>query len=393
MRLTPAVYGRGVFLHRRRDLAVPVGVALVGTTEALAVGTPHLGLVLAVEWCSAVLLVPRRRRPFLAATSAGLMILSLTFVGEVVQNLASPILFLTVATFTLGRCLPDLRGLASMLAFMAVILGVNEASAGETVDISDVVFASALLLPPYAFGRLLRALADRNCRLAEQADLLARLQATVREDAVDAERARIARELHDVLAHSLSAMTVQASAAEDVLRTDPDRAAHAMRDVAETGRRALAETGRLLHLVRDSDDELGLGPGPGLGRLDELVEQFRRSGLVVDLQVSGALPALPAGVDLSGYRIVQEALTNALKYAVDRAVAVRVEVDAAELRLQVENRGRPGPSVGSGLGLVGVAERVQVYGGRLDHGFTRDGRFLLQVCLPLATDRSLTPAS
>ena len=391
MRLLLAVYGRGVFLPMRRDLAVPVGVALVGTTEALAAGTPHLSLVMAVEWCSAVLLVARRRRPFVAATSAGLVILSLTFVGEVVQNLASPILFLTVATFTLGRGLPDLRGLGSVLVFVGVLLGVNEAGAAETVDVSDVVFVSALTLPPYAFGRLLRAFADRNHRLAEQADLLARLQATVRQDAVDAERARIARELHDVLAHSLSAMTLQASAAEDVLRTDPDRAARAMHDVAETGRRALAETGRLLHLVRDSDDELGLGPDLGLSRLEELVEQFRRAGLAVDLQVTG-LAGLPAGVDLSGYRILQEALTNALKYAVDRAVTVRVEADAVELRLQVENRGRPGPGVGGGLGLVGMAERVQVYGGRLEHGFTRDGRFLLQVSLPLATDRSLTPA-
>jgi signal transduction histidine kinase len=147
---------------------------------------------------------------------------------------------------------------------------------------------------------------------------------------------------------------------------------------------ALGETGRLLSLVRDEDDELGLDPDPGLDRLDELVGQFRRSGLDVDLVVEGSLDALPAGIDLSGYRIVQEALTNALKYATDRTVRLVVRRTPGALSVEVENRGRPGPSTGSGLGLVGMAERVSVFGGSLEHGFS-DGRFRLSAVLPLET--------
>ena len=393
MRLAVEGYGRNVWGQWRQDVAVPLGAAVIGTAEALALDPPHLRLVVAVYWAAALLLVARRRWPLLVSSIAGLLTLSLTLLGEVVQELASPLLLLTLAAFSLGRYLPDLRGLTAMLAFTAVLLGYTESSDGA-LDVGSVVWVSALLLPPYGFGVVMRTLRDRNGKLTEQAELLARLQTTVRQDAVKAERTRIARELHDVMAHSLSAMTVQASAAEDVVRSDPDRAAHAMREVAETGRRALAETGRLLHLIRDSDDELGLEPDVGLDRLDELVDQFRRAGLAVDLQVGAPLDDLPPGASLSGYRVVQEALTNALKYAVDRAASVQVAVEPAGLRIRVANRGRPGPSVGSGLGLIGMAERVQVFGGELEHGLTRDGQFVLSVRLPLAPTTPLAaPAS
>jgi signal transduction histidine kinase len=158
-----------------------------------------------------------------------------------------------------------------------------------------------------------------------------------------------------------------------------------MRSVADTGRRALAETGRLLSLVRDTEGELGIEPDPGLDRLDELVEQFRRSGLDVALEVEGDLSGMPPGLDLSAYRIVQEALTNALKYAADRAVRLRLRREGGELVIEAENRGRPGLSTGNGLGLVGMGERVSVFGGTLEHAFTRDGRFRLSAVLPLET--------
>ena len=301
------------------------------------------------------------------------------------------LLLLLVVALTLGRHVPGRRGLWPVLGFAAILLASNEAQGPQTVDVSDLVFVSALLLPPYGFGAVMRALADRNAQLHEQAELLARLQATVRRDATAAERARIARELHDVLAHSLSAMTVQASAAQDVLHHDPDRAARAIRDVSDTGRRALTDTGRLLHLLRDSHDELGLEPDLGLQRLEELVDQFRHAGLTVDLQVHGSLNTLPAGLSVSGYRIVQKGLTNALKYALDRTARLQVTVDQQALRVQADNRGRPGPRVGSGLGLVGMAERVQVFGGELTSGLDDDGRFTLTVRVPFAARRLLPP--
>ncbi|MDP3714587.1 MAG: histidine kinase [Mycobacteriales bacterium] len=366
-----------------RDVLVPLLVLVIAVVEAVSYGPPRLPLVLGVEAFACALMVGRRRWPLVTAAAAILPLLGLSHVGPAVDVLAAPVLVMVLASFSLGRWVADLRGLAVLVpAYVLTVAGV-ERSDGNPPDITDVVFVAALLVPPYVFGRVMRTLDERSARLAAQAELLSRLQATVRDDAVAAERARIARELHDVLAHSISAMVVQASAGEELVRRDPDRAATAMAQVAETGRRALAETGRLLSLVRDDHDELGLDPDPGLDRLDELVDQFRRSGLDVEVHVDGDLDELSAGIDLSSYRIVQEALTNALKYSLDRRVELRLRRTSGSLVIEAENRGRPGPSTGSGLGLVGMAERVSVYGGTIEHEFTRDGRFRLAVVLPV----------
>ncbi|TAL23784.1 MAG: hypothetical protein EPN99_03825 [Frankiales bacterium] len=368
-----------------RDALLPLLMLVVAVLEAVAYGPPRLPLVLAVEALACALLVPRRRWPLVVAPASILLLLGLSRVGPAVDDLAAPVLVMVLASFSLGRWLLDLRGLVALVpCYLLTVLGVERAD-GAPADVTDVVFVAALLIPPYVFGRVMRTLAERSARLAEQAELLSRLQATVRDDAIAAERARIARELHDVLAHSISAMVVQASAGEELVRRDPDRAATAMAQVAETGRRALAETGRLLSLVRDDHDELGLDPDPGLDRLEELLDQFRRSGLEVDADVEGPVLELPAGIDLSAYRIVQEALTNALKYSSDRRVRLRVRRSVRSLVIEAENRGRPGPSTGSGLGLVGMTERVSVFGGRIEHEFTRDGRFRLEVVLPVET--------
>ncbi len=368
-----------------RDALVPLLVFVIAAVEAISYGPPRLGAVLLVELAACAVLVPRRRWPLVSAPAAFLLLLSLSRVGPAVDELASPIFVIVLAAFSLGRWPPDLRGLAVLVPLHLVMVTGAERSDGRPPDITDVVFIAGLVFPPYIFGLVMRTLHGRKVRLAEQAELLARLQATVREDAVAAERARIARELHDVLAHSISVMVVQASAGQELVGSDPERAATAMGQVADTGRRALAETGRLLSLVRDTDDEMAVEPDPGLDRLDDLVEQFRRTGLEVQLDVEGTLQHLPAGVDLSAYRIVQEALTNSLKYGQDRSATVRVRRSTHELRVEAENRGRPGPSRGSGLGLVGMAERVSVFGGTLEHEFTRDGRFRLVAVLPLET--------
>lgn len=367
-----------------RDALAPLLVGLVATGEAVTYGA-SVPLVLVVSWVTCAVLVLRRRWPVPVALVSTLLPLGMSQVGPAVDDLAAPILMLVLGVFALGRHLPDRRGLPWLVVLLGSALAVAVRSDGEAPDVTDVVFMASIITPPYVFGVVMRTLAERNARLADQAELLARLQATVRQDAVTAERARIARELHDVLAHSVSAMVVQASAAEDLVGRDPGRAAAVMAEVAATGRRALAETGRLLHLVRDTADELGIAPDPGLGELDALVEQFRRSGLAVDLEVEGDLRGLPGGVDVSAYRVVQESLTNALKYAPDRAVRLSVRRGPEGVVVETDNAGRPGPATGSGLGLVGMAERVSVFGGELQHGYTRDGRFALRAVLPLAT--------
>jgi signal transduction histidine kinase len=185
-----------------------------------------------------------------------------------------------------------------------------------------------------------------------------------------------------VIAHSVSAMVVQTAAAQDLVRASPDRALTLLDSVAETGRRTLAETGRLLHLVRDDSDELGLHPTRGLADLPTLLDEMRSAGLTVEASVS-LEAALPGGVDVSAYRIVQEALTNALRYG-DGAARLVVRANGVGLSIECSNRiGQPS-STGSGLGLAGVAERVSLLGGTVQHGPTGD-RYQVDVHIPLPT--------
>jgi signal transduction histidine kinase len=216
-----------------------------------------------------------------------------------------------------------------------------------------------------------------------QSEQLAHQQALIRDQAVRAERDRIARELHDVIAHSLNAMVVQTAAAQDLVRSSPERAAALLQSVAGTGRRALEETGRLLHLIRDDADELGLRPAPGLADVPALVETFRDSGLDVDAELVLPTAPLASGVDVSAYRVVQELLTNALKYA-EGSVRLRVEAAPDQLRISCANPvGTSRAAPGAGLGLQGMAERVGLLGGTLDRARGADDRFVVDVDIPL----------
>ena len=359
-----------------RDALLPVAIAVLGAVELYALRPAGWGLGITLESAACLLLVWRRALPLLACTLAAVLNLAIPWVGPQLDEPATPILIAAVAAYSLARWLLDLRGLIGMLV-MALLLLVDYSVVDQrSHDFSDFVFVSALLLPPFVFGRITR-------RLALQSEQLERRQEWIREEAVRAERDRIARDLHDVIAHSLSAMVVQTAAAEDLVRTDPDRAAAALQEVASTGRRALADTGRLLHVIRDDADELGLMPAPGLDRLPELVESFRGNGLVIDLDIDGPIRPLPVGVDLSAYRIVQEALTNALKYAADATASLRLASTPHQLSISTANTAGQGHIGGSGLGLLGMAERVSLFGGTLSHGLTGDGRFELTATLPI----------
>jgi signal transduction histidine kinase len=365
---------------QRRDAVIPGVLAVLSTVELLGLGVDHPAAPIALQVGVCALLVLRRRWPWAVPTAAAVLSALMPYLGTELDEPAVPILILGLALWTTGRHLPDLRGIASVALVMLVVLSdLSREPAG--FDITDVAFISIILVPPYLAGLAWRTLEARNRRLSEQAAELLRLQDLVRQEAAAAERGRIARELHDVIAHSVSAMVVQASAASSLIASDPARATPAVDDVASTGRQALAETGRLLHLLRDDSGELGLAPDAGMDRLADLVEEQRRNGLYVDLAVEGPLAGLPAGLGLSAYRIVQEALTNALKHSADRRVRLQVNRCERQLRVRVENAVGPrGPS--SGLGLVGMAERVSVFGGTLEHGVT-GGRFVLEAAPPL----------
>ncbi|HEY7619167.1 MAG TPA: histidine kinase [Solirubrobacteraceae bacterium] len=231
---------------------------------------------------------------------------------------------------------------------------------------------------PAICGRVLRSRNDLNRRLHEQADELERNRSERERAAVLGERTRIARELHDIVAHDVSVMLVQAQGAHRTALTDPERARSAIAAVEETGREALGELRRLLGVLRRGDEELALAPQPSLARLATLVERIRAAGLAVDLDVSGERLALAPGIDAAAYRIVQEALTNVVQRGGASRAAVHVAYETGAIELVVSDDG----ALRDGGGIVALRERVSLYGGELHAG--RSGEdFELRARLPV----------
>jgi signal transduction histidine kinase len=228
-------------------------------------------------------------------------------------------------------------------------------------------------------GRRLRTaeLELLTAELAEQRDLQARA-------AVAVERGRIARELHDVVAHNVSMMVVQAGAAERVLDGDQPDVRRALAAIADTGRETVDEMRLLLGVLR-SDEGVGLSPQPGLNDLDQLVGNVRSAGLQVDLRIEGDRAPLSPGVELSAYRIVQEALTNVVKHAGTATVEVTVRYAKDAVQVEVCDDGQPrGAASGGGNGLIGMRERVAMLGGEFRAGERQDGGFAVFARLPIA---------
>jgi signal transduction histidine kinase len=272
-------------------------------------------------------------------------------------------------------------GLAT-LAIMALPLTLV-GHVGPLEIITEIVF----LALGWVIGAYLGELRGR-------AERIRREQENEKRRAVAEEQARISRELHDVMAHSLSVMVVQAAAAEDVFETSPQRAREALRSIESTGRLALGEVRRVLDVVKPvRGDAPELEPRPGLSRLGHLLDEFRAAGLAVTLTVEGTRSEVPEGIDLSAYRIVQEALTNCLKHAsgVTRAT-VLVRHDPVSITVEVcdDGVGASPPSGrsedGIGRGLIGMRERVALYGGDLVAGPRPGGGFEVRARFPLGSE-------
>jgi signal transduction histidine kinase len=283
-----------------------------------------------------------------------------------------------VAVYGLGRYLnADRWGHVGVEAALVVLV-----LDGVTADIpwGEVAFGVVVFFAAWYAGRRLRLRSERAGRLLrERQEEAERITAE--------ERARIARELHDVVAHRVSMMTVQAGAAKTVAASDPAAAAGAMAAVEEAGRQALDELRHLLGVLRPASAPDAIAPQPGLGQLGPLVEQTRQAGLDVSLTTEGALTGLPARVELSAYRIVQESLTNVVKHAGPGArTCVRLTNDGRSLLVEVTDDGS-GATVlpGAGHGLVGMRERALLLGGSLDVGPGAGGGFGVRARLPLVS--------
>ncbi|MFE2443507.1 sensor histidine kinase [Stenotrophomonas sp. NPDC087984] len=358
-----------------RFAAVPIVLAL-GTTVALRRRVPEKMLLLAIA-CGVAQMA--------------------TSVKPNLADFAMLVIVYTVAVASSRRASRFALGVAISAAPLAALRWPHSEQ-GWWEDVVSAVFVSIPFVLAWVLGDSIRTRRAYYAQLEERAARLEKEREAQSKVAVAAERARIARELHDVVAHNVSVMVVQADGAAYVMDASPEQARQALETISGTGRQALAEMRRLLGVLRTGEpgEENDYVPQPDVEQIDELVEQVRGAGLPVDFKVVGSPRQLPSGVELTAYRIVQEALTNTRKHGgPDVGASVRLTYFDDGLGLLVEDDGRgaqrelyqDGGADGSGHGLIGMRERVGMVGGTLDAGPRPGGGFRISALLPLKPAR------
>ena len=326
----------------------------------------------------------RRRFPLGAPVAVGVAVVLTSLVDErLVGYLFVPFLAGCASVFLLGLRPDRAQAAAGLVLAIGVTAFVTYRDPIGNLDgfIATSVIFGVVWTIAFALSRKFQE-ADEAKERAARAE---REREERARTAVSEERARIARELHDVVGHSVSVMTVQASAVRRLLRPEQKKEREALLIVEQTGREALAEMRRMVGVLRRPEEAPALAPQPSLEHLDKLVEQAREAGLPVELRVEGEPVPLPAGVDLTAYRLVQEGLTNALKHARAERAQVIVRYGAGDIEVNVSDDGRgAGSDDGGGHGLVGMRERVAVYGGELEAGPRPEGGYRLRARLPVA---------
>jgi signal transduction histidine kinase len=274
------------------------------------------------------------------------------------------------------------RGKEMAAAVLLVLIGIVTfgVTDSDPITVGNIAFATFFVGGPWATGLAIRLrgdLAESNARLKLEQE-----ESTRR--AIAEERATIARELHDVVAHAISVTVLQSRGARRLLGTDEDAVRGALDAIEHTNTQALGDMRRLLAVLRDTEGDAVTTPQPSLARLDDLVDDVRRSGLAVRVDERGRDRDVPPGVDLSAYRIVQEALTNVLKHAAAQEATVTLSYEPDQLRLSVrdDGRGAAGDGGAQGHGLVGIRERVAVVGGEVEAGPVAGGGFEVRARLP-----------
>ena len=329
----------------------------------------------------------RRRRPIAAALTMALALLLATALGGAPTQATGIVALIALVSgaYMLGARTQG-RVLAAGTIALIVALAVD-AIVEESQTVSALLFFTFFVVGlPVAAGQATRSRAQLADELADRAVALERAREGEAQAAVQEERARIARELHDVVAHDVSVMVVQAAAAKRIVEREPDRAEEAIVSIEGTGREALAEMRRLLGVLRRGDEDLALAPQPSLSRVDALLARTRAAGLDVALERSGDDTPLPAGVDLAAYRVVQEALANVVRHAGAEHATVRLTYDPRAVVVEVVDDGRGAANGGSkaGHGLIGLRERVDLYGGDFEAGPRAEGGFGVRARLPVA---------
>jgi signal transduction histidine kinase len=365
--------------------AIGGAAEIIARRDATDAPTSPLLVAVILEMALTLVLLARRWFPFGAPVSAFVAAAAVSFWdGALVTFTLAGFLTALAAAFLIGL-LEDRRqalvGLAVILAAIPIVVWNDPNGGGGDYVFTPLLFTIVWLFA-FGLGRKLE-----QARFAEERAARIELQrAEEARAAVAEERARIARELHDVVGHSVSVMTVQASGVRRLLKPDQEREREALLVVEQAGREALAEMRRLVGVLRRPEEAPALAPQPSLQHLDRLVEQAREAGLPVHVQIEGEATELPAGLDLTAYRLLQEALTNAIKHAQATRADVIVRYGDGAVVLVVTDDGRgysDGSSESGGHGLVGMRERVAVYGGELEAGSEPGGGFALRARLPL----------
>jgi len=370
------------------DLALALAVTVLGQSEvwlrddvqprpAAAVCELVLGAVLAF----------RRVAPTTTVVVVAVASTVEALAGVPLQSPLNPIIASVIAAYSLFVHATARRAVAGGGLLLAAIA---TQSASQHQELGNFAWAAVLLAGVAAVGWTVRSRTERVGHLEQEALDLERAREEQARQAIAQERARIARELHDVVSHSISVIAIQAQAVQRRLGPGHEKEVEDLRAVESTARQAMVEMRRLLGVLRADGESLPLAPQPGLSQLPALVDRATKAGLHVEVTTTGTPEPLPAGLDLTAYRVVQEALTNTLKHASARTASVALEYAPGELRLTVEDDGRghadgvgAAPSPGRGHGLIGMAERVSFYGGRLHTG-PLDGRgFGVDVRLPI----------
>jgi signal transduction histidine kinase len=281
----------------------------------------------------------------------------------------------------------------TFVVLAAVVLMVAVFRDSELPVVPNRYVPLMVLVPLIVAANGLRTWKVRTDQGRVQMSALEREQAEALHRAVEHERARIARELHDVVTHHVSVMTIQAGAARKVMAAEPGQAEEALFAVEAAGRAAMTELRHVMGLLTvDGADPAELAPQPGLGQLEALVAGVRDAGLPVELSVGGVPRPLPSGIELTAYRVVQEALTNTVKHAAGASTRVSLFYGGRHLGVEViDTGGRPGPgaAVGNGHGLIGLRERLAVYGGTLDTGRRLSGGYRVTALIPYAPEEAL----
>lgn len=353
----------------RDDLEHPSGprfaLGLVGITSAVLV------------------LLARRRFPFAAPASTWLVCAGLSFLdAQLIVNGAGILIAGMGAAVLLGAQRNAALSRVGLVIVVACALTVVRNGPNSSTD--DLISVPVMFAIGWLVGWALRERTERTEAAEERALQAEREREAAARVAVAEERGRIARELHDVVAHAVSVIVLQVGAVRHRMPESAAEDRDALRNVEEAGRTALAEMRRLLNAMREDGDQAELMPHPGLDDLDRLVHDVGAAGLAVRLQVLGEPSPLPPGLDLSAYRIVQEGLTNSLKHSGAAEAEVIVGYGADELRLEVRDNGRRYETTadGHGHGLVGIRERVKLFDGEMTAGPAPGGGFLVRARLP-----------